>query len=81
MLTPIQNRLSPAGRVAVRAAPTIAPEFANSDWCVGDAPLRWDISFTDRLMLTFRRFFSRKHAVAKAIPPSAALVTPFRQAA
>lgn len=34
-------------------------EMADADWCVGDAPSRWDISFSDRLWLTLRRWFAR----------------------
>jgi hypothetical protein len=38
----------------------IHPHMANADWCVGDAPARWDVSFTDRLWFTVRRWFARE---------------------
>ena len=37
--------------------PNEGPGLENSDWCVGDAAGRWDVSFTDRLWGTFRRWF------------------------
>ena len=39
------------------------PELAHADWCVGDAPpTRWDVSFSDRLWVTLRRWFARDAA-------------------
>lgn len=32
----------------------------NADWCVGDAPVRWDVSFADRVEMAVRRMFSRQ---------------------
>lgn len=37
----------------------IGADRANADWCVGDASVRWDVSFTDRLMFTVRKLFTR----------------------
>ena len=34
----------------------------HGDWCVGNAPSRWDISFGTRLLAEVRRFFSRRTA-------------------
>ncbi len=33
---------------------------AASDWCVGDAPPRWDFGFTSQLFGQFKRFWSGK---------------------
>jgi hypothetical protein len=49
----------PAGNNVTPISPDIAPDLANTDWCVGDAPTRWDVSFTDRLVVSVRRIFSR----------------------
>jgi hypothetical protein len=43
------------------------PGPQNSDWCVGDAAGRWDVSFTDRLWGTFRRWFGREPAVTDEV--------------
>jgi hypothetical protein len=50
------------------------PELADADWCVGDAPSRWDVSFSDRLWLTLRRWFAR-HAASND-PVTTLRVTP-----
>jgi hypothetical protein len=43
----------------------VAGGLPNQDWCVGHAPPeRWDVSFTDRLMLTLRRWLSGRAAEA-----------------
>jgi hypothetical protein len=64
MLNQLPYRSFPAS--GPQTAPRIHTEIPrrewNADWCVGDAPSRWDISFTDRLMLTLRRWFSRGSA-------------------
>ena len=37
----------------------VSRDVFNVDWCVGDAPVRWDVSFADRVKWTVRRMFSR----------------------
>ena len=37
----------------------VSREMFHADWCVGDAPVRWDVSFADRVKWTVRRMFSR----------------------
>ena len=32
---------------------------ADSDWCVGEPPMRWDISLTSLVAEQFRRWFGR----------------------
>ncbi len=50
------------------------PGPENSDWCVGDAAGPWDVSFTERLWGTFRRWFGAQaplahtHTVAPPVP-------------
>jgi hypothetical protein len=48
----------------------MSPKLANADWCVGDAPTEWDVSFTDRLMHTFRGLFSRTSAASSRVNAS-----------
>lgn len=52
------------------------PELADADWCVGDAPSRWDISFSDRLWLTLRRWFARDAAASDVASGPTLRVTP-----
>jgi len=54
-----------------------------SQWCVGEPPLRWDISFGARLAEKVKQLFWRDHGdralpVKKEVPPGKA---EFRQAA
>jgi len=54
-----------------------------SQWCVGEPPLRWDISFGARLAEKVKQLFWRDHGdralpVKKETPPGKA---EFRQAA
>ena len=54
--------LNPALHPDVDATQPVArihPDLANHDWCVGDAPARWDVSFGDRIWLMVRRWFAR----------------------
>jgi hypothetical protein len=52
------------------------PELADADWCVGNAPpSRWDVSFSDRLWLTLRRWFARDAAASDAVSAPTLRVT------
>ena len=57
MLNQSLHRTLPAPRTSAR----IAPALTNTDWCVGDAPNQWDVSFGDRIMASLRRLFTRAH--------------------
>ena len=41
------------------AVTPIPAEASNRDWCVGEEPVQWDVSFTDRLLRTLRGLVSR----------------------
>ena len=66
----LYSHLRASGRLAPRDVPPINPDLANSDWRVGDAPGRWDVSFTDKLLITFRRLFSRRQAATPTVVKS-----------
>ena len=73
----IRARSSATG--TARALTIPAPVFSDplsGDWRVGSDPLRWDISFTVRLMAELKRLFRRKELlgqpgllVNREIPP------------
>ena len=54
----IYRQVSRAENPAARGA-KVSRDMFHVDWCVGDAPVRWDVSFADRVKWTVRRMFSR----------------------
>ena len=59
----LYSHLRATGRLAPRHVSRVNPDMANSDWRAGEAPVRWDVPFTDKLMVGLRRFFARRQDV------------------